>query len=447
MKKIMVLLLILALTLTLFTGCRKSKNSDSAETGDTAAATAESQDESALSGEITFSTWGSLEERKVNEELIAIFEDQNPGTTVNLEYIPEEYTTKIDSMFLGGIAPDVIYGHPKYFVKWASQGLLMDLTDRFEASPELMDSDTFNTALYDAFKYEGRNIATINGADTILIYYNKTLFDEAGVPTPTADWTMDDLIAAAQALTIYGEDGKPEQFGISIGTGYTVAEAFIYAYGGEIFDDTNMPTEVRVNSPETIEALQLMQDLIFKYQVAPTADQKEILGGSFDAGKVAMVLDGVWSVVYRRDITDFEWGLAELPGKDGPSEAIPTLYAGYAISKTTENPELAWAFAKFMQSDEAQTLLASSGLITVINKNIASSDEVINVEGAPINHILRVSSLEKSIHNDGMLSNWDEYITKGFTPAMEQLLTNTISAEEAAAYIQEQFEALMASGS
>ncbi|HBB27908.1 MAG TPA: hypothetical protein DC000_01415 [Clostridiales bacterium] len=140
---------------------------------------------------------------------------------------------------------------------------------------------------------------------------------------------------------------------------------------------------------------------------------------------------------------EFKWGLSTVPSKDGVVKKIPALYAGYALSKTTNNPDLAWEFAKFMQSDEAQKLLAASGLITVINKDIAKSDEVINIKGAPDNHMLRVTSLEKSIHNDTMLVNWDEFLVKAFDPPMQQFLNSTITAEEAAKQVHEGFEQLL----
>ncbi len=438
MKKFFALSLVVIMSITLFSGCSSKK------TG--ALDKANSTDKAELKGEITFSTWGSLEERKVNEEIIALFESKYPGTKINLEYIPEEYTTKIDSMFLGKMAPDVIYGHPKYFVTWASQGLLMDLTDKFAQTPELLDDSKFNTNLYEAFKYEGKNIATVNGADTMLLYYNKDLFDKAGVPYPTADWTWEQFIDAAKKLTIIGTDGKPKQYGISIDNSYFSTEAFLFANGGKLFDDMNNPKKVLINSEENIKSLKMMQDLIYTYKAAPTAADAEVLGGGFDTGKIAMVIDGVWSVVYRKDIKEFSWGLQELPTNNADNKKTPALYAGYAIAKTTKNPELAWEFAKFMQSDEAQKLLASSGLITVINKNISTSDEVINIEGAPDNHIARVTSLDKSVHNDAMLVNWDEYLSKAFTPVMDQLLNNTITPEEAANKMQKNFEEIINKG-
>ena len=434
MKKNMIKILTIILSINmLMTGCAKEENASKENN---------TSKESKLKGEITFSTWGSLEEKKVNEEIIKLFEAKNPGTKVKLEYIPDEYTTKVETMFLGKNPPDVIYGHPKYFTKWASQGLLMDLTDRFKKDPELLDDTVFNTKLYDSFKYEGNNIATINGADTLVLYYNKDLFDKAGVKYPNDSWTWNDLIEASKRLTTF-ENGKPTQFGISIDEGYSLMESFVFGHGGELYDDMNNPKVVKFKSEETIQGLQLMKDLIHKYKVAPSNSDKEVLGGGFDNGKIAMNIDGVWSIVYRTNIQDFKWDIANIPLVEGKERRIPALYAGYALAKSTKNPELAWEFARFMQSDEAQKLLASSGLITVINKKIATSDEVIKIQGAPENHMLRVTSLDDAIHNDVVLVNWQESISKVITPNMQLLLDNKQNAKTTADKIQDGLEKML----
>lgn len=437
--KIKKLISIVLVGTLLMTGCGTNKENNNVKNEPSS----NKEEKAELKGEISFSTWGSLEEKKVNEEIIKLFEEKYPETKVKLQYIPEEYTTKIDTLFLGKQAPDVIYGHPKYFTKWASQGLLMDLTEKFSETPELMDESKFNVGLYDAFKYEGKNIATVNGADTMVVYYNKKLFDESGVEYPSAEWTWEDFAEAAQKLTIWGDDGKPKQFGMSIHGDYSLAETFMFSYGGQWFDDMNNPKEVRFNSEENINALQMMQDLIFKYKAAPTSSDSTVLGGGFDAGKIAMVIDGVWSIVYRKDIKDFEWGIAEVPTVPGKDKKIPALYAGYAISETSKNPDLAWEFAKFMQSDDAQKLLAESGLITVINKDIATSEEILNIPGTPINHEIRVTTLDKAMHNDAVMVNWMEALTKAFTPNMDLLLTNKQSAEETAEKIHKGMEEML----
>ncbi len=397
-----------------------------------------------LSGEITFSTWGSVQEKEVNEQIIALFEEKHPGVKVNLEYIPQEYTTKIDTMFLGGNAPDVIYGHPRYFTRWASDGLLMDLTDKFNQTPELLDDSIYKTNLYEAFKYNGKHFATVNGECSLVLYYNKDLFDSAGIEYPTNEWTWSDLIAAAKQLTIFDENGHPQQFGISIGSWYPLVQAYQFSHGGRWYDDMNDPTKVTFNSPETIEALQLMQDLIHKYNVAPTSSNQDVLGGNFDTGKIAMDITGAWAVVYRSDIDSFNWDIAHIPLADnGAPRSVSRLYAGYAISKTTKNPDLAWEFAKFMQSEEAQNLLASTGLITVIHREISTSDEVLNFEGAPENHIVRVEATDYSIHNDALLPNWEETLERYVNPNIQLLLNNEQDAETTAKKIHEGLEIML----
>ena len=437
MKKSIILLLCFVLMFSVFiTGCSNDTEKNGADLVD-------SDEAGEIKGEITFSTWGSLEEKKVNEDIIKAFEAKYPGTKVNLEYIPDEYTTKVETMFLGGNPPDVVYGHPRYFTKWASQGLLMDLTDRFNENPELLDDSLYITSLYDAFTYDGKKIATVNGADTFLIFYNKDLFDEADVEYPNENWTWADLVEAAKKLTII-EDGKPKQFGISVGGWYPLVQTYMFSHGGKWYDDMNQPTEVLFNSPETVEALQLMQDLIFKHKVAPSSSDLEVLGGGFDNGKIAMDITGVWAIVYRMGIEDFEWDLADIPVPSvGMERKTSCLYAGYAIPKSTKNPELAWEFAKFMQSEEGQKLLASSGLITVINRKIAESDEVLKVEGAPENHYLRVSSLDYAEHNDALLTNWEETLAKVFDPNIQLLLNNEQDAKTTAEKIHQGLEEML----
>lgn len=396
-----------------------------------------------LTGEITFSTWGSLDEKLVNELIIEEFEKDYPDTKVNLEFIPEAYVQKIETMFVGGTAPDVIYGHPHYFANWASKGLLLDLDDKFKEDADFFyDEDTFIVDMYDAFKWNGKHIATINGSDTFLLFYNKDMFDAAGVPYPDDTWTWDDLVEAGKKLTVLEGDNK--QYGITIsGWPYPVL-SIVNSFGGSLFDNMDNPQEATFDSPNTVASLQFVQDLIHKHQIAPTVQDIENLGGSFDTGKVAMDITGMWAVVFRRNITDFGWDVANLPLAQGQPRKTIAFYAGYAIYKDTKNPDLAWEFAKYFQSDKAQELLAGLGLITVINKQIASSDEILMGEGMPEHHILRVTSVDYANGGYAFLTNLDEVNAKAIQPFYDQLLANTMDPATAAQSIQAELEKLLA---
>ena len=416
----------------------ESLNAADADDGGAASETGE------LKGEITFSTWGSLDEKKINEEVIKAFEAKYPGTKVNLEFIPDKYREKIDTMFLGGNAPDVIYGHPHFFAAWAKEGLLMDLSERYEEEEDFYMSDKFATNMYDSFRYEGKNIATINGPYTFLLYYNKDLFDEAGVAYPTDEWTWDDWLEAAQKLTTTAPDGSAQYATVFSAENPATWFPYIYSFGGDIFDDMDAPTKVVFNSPETVEALQFIQDAVHKYGVAPNYQDSDLTGGAFDTGRVAMDIDGSWAPASKRNITEFKWDMANIPLKEGKERRTSAFYAGYAVNAATENPDLAYAFAKFFQEDEGQQILSQLGLITVINKEIASSEENLKGEGLPENHALRVSSIDYATNGYAMLTNWEEMMTKVLKPAFEELLSAKITPEECAERVQTQLEEMLA---
>lgn len=393
-----------------------------------------------LSGTIRYSTWGSVAEKEINEAIIAAFEEENPGCHVELEYIPDNYVQIIDTMFLGGDAPDVIYGHPHYFTAWAANGLLMNLNEMFEEDHDFFYGDDFATNLYDMFKYKGDHVGTINGHDSFLLFYNKTMFDEAGVEYPAEDWTWDDFIAAGQKLT--KTDGDNKQYGIII----SELNPYMYSFGGDMYDDMNNPSKVVADSPENIAAFQFMQDCIYKYGIAPDTKDTDLLGGSFATGKVAMEITGAWGVASYARVEDFEWDVAMVPLREGYPRRCSAYFAGYAVNADAQNPELAKEFAKYFQSDRAQKLLCEMGLITVINNTIASSDEALKGEGSPEHAYYRVTTAEHATNGYANLINREETKAKVIDPMLDRLIAGTSTPEECAKDLQEGLEALLAAG-
>ncbi len=425
------------------TGCGNSADEPKEETPKVDAETAGTLDPEEVEGEITFTAWGSDAELECDQAVLDAFAKKYPNVKVHFEPINDDYLTKVETMMLAGEAPDVIYGHPKYFQKWASQDLLLDLTPYFENNKDFFNEDVYATNIYDAFTYDGKYVSTVNGADTFLLFYNKDLFDDAKVDYPTEEWTWDDFLAACEKLTIDKDgDGETDQYAISPCSGRENLEAFMAAFGGEMYDDVNNPTDVVVDSEENAKALQMWHDLIFKYGYAPDAEGSEVVNGGFDGGQIAMDVDGVYQCVYRSGV-DFNMGLAALPMEEENAHYV-SLMAGYCVPKTTKYPEAAWALASFMQEKEGQEILASTGLITTVDKDVAASDEVINMEGAPDNHILRVTSLDNAVNVDAKLPNWQETMDTVWQPAIDKLYNGDVTVEEALDEIQSGLEEKLA---
>ena len=196
----------------------------------------------------------------VTRKLVMLFMASHPGTTVNLEVFNEDYATTVETRFLGGQAPDVIYGHPSTLLKWMKEGMLQPITDVYEKHEELWDEEIYQTNLYDAYKMDGEYYATPVGADTFVLFYNKTKLDEAGMEYPDADTTWEELAEMAKATSIRDENGVPQSLGIASSFYYYHSLPIIYAHGGSMLDNMNEPSKVTFDSPETVEALTWLQN-------------------------------------------------------------------------------------------------------------------------------------------------------------------------------------------
>ena len=270
--------------------------------------------------------------------------------------------------------------------------------------------------MYDMFKYDGHHIATINGQDTFLLFYNKNLFDAVGVAYPTDEWTWTDFMNASEKLS--KEDENSKQYAIS----FNEIQPIIFSFGGDYFDDMNNPTKVTYESEETIAALKFVQDAI-NVGVAPATTDAEQLGGSFATGKVAMAISGAWDIANYSNIEAFNWDVAQVPIREGYPRRTAAFVAGYAINASTQNPELAKAFAKYFQSDRAQSLLCTSGLITVINNEISGSDEALKGENAPEHAYLRVETIKYATNGYASLPNYLEMFNEVIKPAYQRLVS------------------------
>ena len=136
--------------------------------------------EGELSGEITFVAWGSDNEIACDQAACEKFMELHPGTTVNFEALNDDYATTVETRFIGGESPDVIYGHPQTLLSWIQEGMLMPITDIYDEHEELWDEDVFFTNLYDSYLYDGEYYAIPVGADTTVLFYNKDILDAAG---------------------------------------------------------------------------------------------------------------------------------------------------------------------------------------------------------------------------------------------------------------------------
>ncbi len=292
---------------------------------------------------ITMATWND----NITPEMVEAFETANPDIKINVtSYDGDTYSEKVTTMIAGDTAPDILHLYEADAIRFAATGSLEPL-DSYLTNGSL-SADDFIPAVADLAKL-------MNGtygipwcyADEVL-FYNKDLFDAAGVDYPTADWTWDDYQAAAAALT--KGDGGSKTWGADSfsfpGMWYSLAgqagDQVIDGQGNLVLGDGMKKAVGFINEMTNVD----------KTMAAPAASGTDVTD-LFAAGRAAMTLNGSWGVLTYRD-AEFNWDMVPMPGEQ---RDYTSLHSGfYTISKTSQNKEAAWKFIEFMMGDEGQAL-------------------------------------------------------------------------------------------
>ncbi len=301
--------------------------------------------------EIELMAWGNPTEFEAREATLGLFHETQSEIKVNFTHVPDQYGTKLQTRLAGGDFPDVFFAGNGDIVPHVSRNLLASLDERIEAD-SFDTSDIFPGNL-DLYNMDGVQYGFPVDAPNHAIFYNKTLFDEAGIDVPSSDWTdeswnWDAFLERAIALT----DRDNNQWGWQVKTGFRPIWIWITANGGGFFNEEG--TEVIINQEPTVEALQFLADLIHVHQVAPTTDVATEMGGGelFQSGITAM--ESWWPAIgrMRTNIADkFEWDVAPPPAGAAGKTTVGG-GTGHVISSSAPHPEEAWTLMKFLIDPE-----------------------------------------------------------------------------------------------
>jgi len=182
---------------------------------------------------LVLASWGSQEEIKAYQEVLKVFQERNPGIQVEYINIPSgEYLAKITAMMAAGTPPDVFFLNNIDFPGMASRGVLAPL-DAFIQRDKYPTADIF-PGILKAFQWEGKQYGLPRDVSNLVVFYNRTLLRKAGLPDPKPDWTWEDFLRYAKALTVE-KDGKRVQWGVSFQTFYLFWEPWVWSAGGRFY--------------------------------------------------------------------------------------------------------------------------------------------------------------------------------------------------------------------
>jgi len=325
--------------------------------------------------EVRVAFWGGPDEVNIVTDTINTWQKSHPDIIVRLDHTPYRgYVDKLLTRIAGRSAPDIICTEVDLFVTFQSKGALLDLTPYLKDDPDF-NQKQFYPEIINRFTVDGKLYAIPRDtAPFACVYYNKKLFDEAGVPYPKDDWNLDDLLEKAKKLTKTDKNGRVTQYGF-----YAWAwPNFIYAFGGGLVDNVKNPSRCTMDSEKSIAGLKFYSDLINKYKVHPTSIAMTNLAmgvqGMFMTGRLAMLASGIWETPGLRKMTSLDWDIAMFPKGPTGIRAFGTGGSGYCILKDAKNPLAAFEVIKALAGRSGQTTLADTGLAQPAIKDIAQSE-------------------------------------------------------------------------
>lgn len=326
----------------------------------------------APAGAVTFVNWEEIKNTPL-EEAIRAFETQS-GRKVDVQPTPgsgTEYETKIRTMLAGGSAPDIMRTNDDYVRYYSVKDQVLDLSPYIKRDNVNFD-EYFKPIMDFAKQPDGKYTAWSLGSQPNVIYYNATMFKEAGVPLPPKeytdkDWKWDNFLEAARKLT-----KGTERWGALLYDATAVEQMWPVNNGEEEGIFSKDGKRFNLASAKGAEAIQWIADLTCKHQVQPErglVSQPGVpnLGNNlFTAGKIGMIMRAAGTTTYfRRNIPkpgepgSFEWDIAPVPGKVNQKQEGSLIC--FTITKAAKNPDGAWELLKFLGGPEGSKIFADRG--------------------------------------------------------------------------------------
>jgi len=370
---------------------------------------------------ITLSGW-SLETTPEFQTLADGFHDENPDVTVELkEYDPAEYNTLVTADLAAGVGPDIItQKEVKYVPTFQEGGQLLDVSD--VETPD-------GLAGVDSYTIDGTAYAVPYRNDSWVLFYNKALFDAAGVDYPDGSWTWDDYADAAAALKA---GGAP--FGTYAHRWQSVIQGFANAQ--ETQGKGVLSGDYGYMKP-TYERTLAMQDNGSMVDFNTSSANQLTYQGEFGKQNAAMLPMGTWFVATlisqqaSGDADDFEWGMAPIPQSSSSTTDNPVTFGdptGFGINANIDESKIdaAKKFLAYAAGEKGASLLAAIGITPALT-NDAVVDAFFAVAGAPTDELSKFAwsthvvypenpTSSKTATVQGILNDMHTAIMSGSTP-------------------------------
>lgn len=313
---------------------------------------------------IEFLAWGDTTDGPAWEKLGPAYVGKNPGWTVNITPVADpnaNFYTKLQTMFAGGTPPDLASFQGWEWQVYADKDLLAPIDDYLTRDKVTAPYPQGYTSVEQSTKRGGKTYLIPLQAATMIMFYAKKLFDEAGVAYPKDEWTFEEFVETAKKLT----DAGKGTFGYQMNGNWYRDIGWIVGTGKREFDTIIDPKKAQFNTPEIVDRLQVMSyEMAHTMKVAPSpADTSG--ANTINTGKVAMKYEGAWflpqlnSPTLREQKKEVVFDVVRMPKGGASGRPHRGWGEGVCVAKTPKT-EAAWKFASFLVSEEGNKVYSET---------------------------------------------------------------------------------------
>lgn len=371
MKKLLSIVAVAAITASLFSGCGSNDAAKATATG--TASTAQQTgtgDKKAVSMQIA--TWGNDAQKKMYEEMLEKYKQTHPNVSGEVLLIPfNDYQQKMAISLAASEAPDIAWLSDVMIPQFLETNQLTDISSLKDDKD--YDFNDINASSFDLVKKDGKYYGVAFSTPPVMLYYNKTLFQEKGLQTPIelykeGKWNYDEFLKDAKAMTnkekgIYGVKLIPSDWK----NWYINTVDLVWGFGGDVFSPDGK--KFTFNSEAGEKALQMYMDMMYKDAVHPKPGDQI----TFESGKLGMYVNTLSYMSTAKDIKDFEWNISPLPV--GPkSSATRTGFAAYTMFKNDNDPKAAEKMELFKFLTNKENMGITAQYFVPSRKSVLESD-------------------------------------------------------------------------
>lgn len=438
MRKGIALLLVIVMTAAMMFGCGKSNTKSTKDTGasDTATTAPDGgKEDTKVSTEKTKIVYLQFSAGETHNELlnqmIDKFEAANTDVEVELQSVGyDSYFTTLATRMAGNDAPDCFELNMENFLTYAIRDSIEPLDSYFETTG--LSKDVYSEGPINAATYNQKLYAIPQSFSTVVLFYNKALFDKAGIGYPTDDWTWADELAAAKKIKALGAD----TWGTFQPVTYNELYKTVKTNGGSLVSEDGKT--FTMDSTQNIEALQMMLDRVTgDDRVMPNTEDLAGRGDwdLFKSGSLGMIHTGIWAFSdFTDNIKDFQWDIVVEPGNTAKASHF---FANVAcVNKNSKNKEASFRLINFLASNEEvvkMRLDAGWELPTVADQNLMSQYLEIT---PPDNREAVMKALDNAVAPPALLKYSE--VVDTMTPILESAVLKDTPAADVLKQIQEE---------